>query len=306
MAEKMMIIDPHMHLTSRTTDDLVKLHKAGVVAIIEPAFWLGQPRSNVGSFQDYFNSLIGWERFRAGQFGIRHYCAIGLNPKEANNEELAEQVMELIPLYAGKEGVVAIGEIGLDDQTPAEEKYFRMQLDIAKKMDMVVMIHTPHRDKKQGISKTMDICIEHGIDPYKVVIDHNNEESAQEVLDRGFWAAFTIYPRTKMGNERMVAVLKKYGPERVIVDSSADWGCSDVLSVYKTAQLMLQRGIPKEQVHQVCYQNALTVYSQSGEMKEEDWLNPPLIDQRALFNGNSVLRGQADLNYIEEEEFLVK
>jgi predicted metal-dependent TIM-barrel fold hydrolase len=31
------------------------------------------------------------------------------------------------------------------------------------------------------------------------VIDHNNEETVKEVLDRGFWAGFTIYPHTKMG-----------------------------------------------------------------------------------------------------------
>ena len=302
-----MLIDPHIHMTSRTTDDLVKLRRAGVVAIIEPAFWLGQPRNHVGTFQDYFNSLIGWERFRAGQFGIRHYCAIGLNAKEANNEALAEAVMELIPLYACKEGVVAIGEIGLDDQTALEEKYFRRQLELAKEMDMVVCIHTPHRDKKKGTSRSMDICIEHGLDPYKIIIDHNNEETCKEVLDRGFWSAFTIYPKTKMGNERMVAVLKQYGPERIIVDSSADWGCSDVLSVYKTAQLMLERGIPEAHVQQVCYQNALTAYGQSGRIKEEDWLNPPVMDQMALFYGNSVLRGQNSiLDYLDQEGYIIK
>jgi 16S rRNA G966 N2-methylase RsmD len=37
------------------------------------------------------------------------------------------------------------------------------------------------------------------------VIDHNNEETVAEVLDRGFWAGFSIYPSTKMGNARMVA-----------------------------------------------------------------------------------------------------
>ena len=63
---------------------------SGIVAIVEPAFWLGQPRTQVGSFIDYFNSLIGWERFRASQFGIRHFCTIGLNPKEANNARLAQ------------------------------------------------------------------------------------------------------------------------------------------------------------------------------------------------------------------------
>lgn len=288
----MMLIDPHIHMTSRTTDDLLRMHKAGVVAIIEPAFWLGQPRTSVNTFQDYFNSLIGWERFRAGQFGIRHYCAIGLNAKEANNEALAEQVMELLPLYACKEGVVAIGEIGFDDQTELEEKYFRKQLALAKELDMVVMVHTPHRNKKKGTSKSMDICLEHGLDPQKVIIDHNNEETVQEVLNRGFWAAFTIYPKTKMGNERMVDIVKQYGSERIIVDSSADWGHSDPLAVPKTAQLMSERGVAIDQIKSVCYENALLAYSQSGQMKEEDWLNPSPSEQTALFNGNSVLRGQ--------------
>ncbi|WP_246230263.1 TatD family hydrolase [Mucilaginibacter humi] len=81
-------------------------------------------------------------------FGIKHYCTIGLNSREANNEALAEQVMEILPLFIYKEGVVGIGEIGFDDQTPAEEKYYRAQLELAKESGLPVQIHTPHRDKK--------------------------------------------------------------------------------------------------------------------------------------------------------------
>ena len=44
--------------------------------------------------------------------------------------------------------------------------------------------------------------------PSRVVIDHNNEETVRDVLDRGFWAAFTLYPQTKMGHERMVEVAR--------------------------------------------------------------------------------------------------
>lgn len=292
LSSSMMLIDPHIHVTSRTTRDLVEMQAAGIVAVIEPAFWVGQPRTNVGAFQDYFSSLIGWERFRAGQFGIRHYCAIGLNAKEANDEALAEEVMELLPLYVGKEGVVAVGEIGYDDQTDLEDHYFRQQVELAKELEMLVLVHTPHRDKKRGTSRSMDLCEEHGLDPTKVIIDHNNEETVEETLERGYWAAFTIYPKTKMGNERMVEVVRQYGSERIIVDSSADWGYSDALAVPKTAALMLERGIPEAQVRAVCYENTLAAYSQSGQMSEEDWLNPPPIDQRALFQGNSVLRGQ--------------
>lgn len=288
----MMFIDPHIHMSSRTTDDYTAMQEAGIVAVIEPAFWLGQPRTNVGSFQDYFSNLVGWERFRAQQFGIRHYCTIGLNSKEANNPALAEQVMELLPLYACKEGVVAIGEIGYDDMTAAEDKYFRLQLDLAKELNLPVMIHTPHRDKKAGTSRSMDVCLEHGLAPSQVIVDHCNEQTVQEVLDRGFWAAFTIYPKTKMGNARMVDVVRHYGCERIIVDSSADWGVSDPLAVPKTARLMLERGIPEAHVRATCYENALAAYSQSGQIDAQDWLNPSPRDQRLLFQGNSVLRGQ--------------
>lgn len=288
----LMFIDPHIHMTSRTTYDYLVMRQHGVVAVIEPSFWLGQPRTSVGTFKDYFSSLVGWERFRASQFGIQHYCTIGLNPKEANNEALAAEVMELLPLYACKEGVVAIGEIGYDDMTDAEDNYFRQQLDLAKELDMLVLIHTPHRNKKAGTSRSMDRCVEHGLDPSRVIIDHNNEETVEEVLERGFWAAFTIYPMTKMGNVRMVEIVRQYGCHRIIVDSSADWGISDPLALPKTAQLMLERGIPEAHVRAVCYENALAAYSQSGQMKEADWLNPQAIDQRQLFNGNSVLRGQ--------------
>ena len=302
MAEKMMFIDPHVHMTSRTTDDYEAMAAAGIVALIEPSFWLGQPRTQVGSFQDYFSSLVGWEPFRASQFGINHYCTIGLNSKEANNEALAEQVIELLPLYLHKENVVAVGEIGYDDQTPAEDKYFRIQLDMAKELDMVVQVHTPHRDKKAGTLKSMEVCLEHGLDPSKVVIDHNNEETVKEVLDRGFIAAFTIYPKTKMGNQRMVEVVKKYGSTNIIVDSSADWGVSDPLAVPKTASLMLKQGVAREDVVKTCYQNALDIFGSNGKMKEEHWLNPEGIDQAQLYNDNSVLRGQkprVDVDKIE-------
>ncbi|WP_224996150.1 TatD family hydrolase [Cesiribacter sp. SM1] len=292
----MKFIDPHIHVTSRTTDDYEAMRKAGVVAIIEPAFWLGQPRTKVGSFQDYFSSLVGWERFRASQFGIKHYCTIGLNSKEANNEALAEQVMELLPLFVGKEGVVAVGEIGYDDQTEAEDKYYRLQLELAKEVALPVLIHTPHRNKKQGTTRSMDVSEEHGLDPKMVIVDHNNEETVKEVLDRGYWAAFTIYPHTKMGSERMVEIVKQYGPERIIVDSAADWGVSDPLAVPKTAALMLQHGIPREHVEQTCYYNALAAYGQSGQMKESDWLQAGPVDQRHKFSGNSVLRGGQEPN----------
>jgi predicted metal-dependent TIM-barrel fold hydrolase len=186
---------------------------------------------------------------------------------------------------------VAVGEIGYDEQTPAEDKYFRAQLELAKELNMLVQIHTPHRDKKRGTLRSMEVCLEHKLPPDRVIVDHNNEETVEDVLSRGFWAAFTIYPRTKMGNERMVEIVRQYGSDQIFINSSADWGVSDPLAVPKTAQLMRERGIADSHVKKVTYDNALKAFAAGGQMKESDWLSPPAIDQRTLFEGNSVLRG---------------
>ena len=288
----MRFFDPHIHMSSRTTDDYQAMADAGVRAVIEPAFWLGQPRTHVGSFVDYFSSLVGWERFRASQFGIAHYCAMGLNAKEANNESLAREVLELLPRFAFKEGVVAIGEIGFDEITPAEERAYRAQIQVALENDMVIMVHSPHRDKKRGILRSLEIAKEMNVPMTKLIMDHNNEETIDDVLDSGAWAAFSIYPHTKMGSDRMVDLVLKYGADRLIVDSSADWGVSDPLSVPRTARRMLERGVSADAVELCTWKNALDAYAQSGQIDVEALERSPVIDQRALFADNSVLRGQ--------------
>jgi len=285
--------DPHVHLSSRTTDDIQAMADAGIRAVIEPAFWGGQPRTTLGSFVDYFSTLIGWERFRASQFGIRHYCAIGLNSKEANNRPLAEEVLDLVPRYALKEGVVAIGEIGFDEITADEEYAYRRQVELAVENDMVVMVHSPHRDKKRGVQLSIEIAAELGLPMEKLVVDHNTEETVEDTLASGAWAGFTIYPHTKMDSKRMVDVVEEYGPERIIVDSSADWGISDPLAVVRTARLMAERGLPRESIELVTWRNAIDAYAQSGQLDVEALGEELSVDQSRTFLENTVLRGQA-------------
>lgn len=287
----MKLFDPHIHMTSRTTDDYQAMADAGIAAIVEPAFWLGQPRTHVGSFEDYFLSLLGWERFRASQFGIQHFCTLGMNPKEANHEELTRGVLDLLPRYLSKDGVVAVGEIGFDDMTPAEDSAFRRQVELAREFDLPILIHTPHRDKKRGTEHTLAIVREMGIPPEFVLIDHNNEETIRATLDSGCWAGHSIYPDTKMDEARMVKLVQQYGAERVIINSAADWGVSDPLKVPKTARAMLAAGIPEAAVEQVVWHNPVAFFAQSGRLTGID--TRLSIDQRSLFEGNSVLRGQA-------------
>ncbi|MBM7858515.1 putative metal-dependent TIM-barrel fold hydrolase [Lentzea nigeriaca] len=283
----MRIFDPHIHMTSRTTDDYEAMHDAGVRALVEPAFWLGQPRTSVGSFVDYFDSLLGWERFRAAQFGIAHHCALALNPKEANDPRCAE-VLEVLPRYLAKDGVVAVGEVGYDSMTPEEDDAFARQLELALRHDLPVLVHTPHRDKQAGTKRTLDVVRESGLAPHRVLVDHLNETTVAMVADAGCWMGFSVYPDTKMDEERMVALLAEYGTERMLVNSAADWGRSDPLKTRKTGLAMLDAGFDESEVDTVLWRNPVEFYGQSGRLS----LEPVTAGAVDAATGSSVLRGE--------------
>ena len=289
----MNYFDPHIHMTSRTTDDYQAMAAAGIAAIVEPAFWVGQPRTHVGTFEDYFLSLLGWERFRASQFGIRHFSTMGLNPKEANSAGIAAGVLELLPLYLEKEGVVAVGEIGFDDVTPAEERCFARQIELARDAGLPILIHTPHRDKKRGTERTLALVRESGFPPERTLVDHNTEETLPGVLDSGCWAGHSIYPQTKMDEPRMVALVKRYGATRMLVNSAADWGVSDPLKVPKTAEALRAADVPEATIETVLWKNPIAFFAQSGRLDPAELERPLGVDQTELWQGNSVLRGQA-------------
>ncbi|RSS63093.1 TatD family hydrolase [Streptomyces sp. WAC06273] len=280
----MRIFDPHIHMTSRTTDDYEAMYAAGVRAVVEPAFWLGQPRTSAASFCDYFDALLGWEPFRAAQYGIAHHCTIALNPKEANDPRCTPVLAEL-PRYLVKDRVVAVGEIGYDSMTPAEDTALAAQLQLAADHGLPALVHTPHRDKLAGLRRTLDVVRESALPMDRVLVDHLNETTVKEAKDSGAWLGFSVYPDTKMDEARMVALLREYGPEKVLVNSAADWGRSDPLKTRKVGDLMLEEGFGEDDVDRVLWRNPVAFYGLSGRLDLDVTATAPTHE------GNSVLRG---------------
>ncbi|MGW1280912.1 TatD family hydrolase [Streptomyces tsukubensis] len=280
----MRIFDPHIHMTSRTTDDYEAMYEAGVRGLVEPAFWLGQPRTSPDSFYDYFDALLGWEPYRAAQYGIAHHCTIALNPKEANDPRCTP-VLDELPRYLVKDGVVAVGEIGYDAMTPAEDTALAAQLQLAAEHGLPALVHTPHRDKLTGLRRTIDVVRESDLPPGRVLLDHLNETTVEAALDSGCWLGFSVYPDTKMDEDRMVAILTTYGTDRMLVNSAADWGKSDPLKTRRVGEAMLAAGFSAADVDQVLWRNPVAFYGLSGRLR----LNVPAPG--ALHEGNSVLRG---------------
>jgi hypothetical protein len=95
-----------------------------------------------------------------------------------------------------------------------------------------------------------------------------------------------------MSEDRMVSLLQKYGTEKMIVNSAADWGVSDPLKVPKTAAAMLEADFLESDVQKVMFDNPIEFFAQSGRISKDEVLDTIKVDQSQLWQENSALRGQ--------------
>jgi len=266
----MKIFEPHIHMYSRTTRDYAEMATAGISSLIEPGgFWLGRARQHPDTCLEYFDHLIEFEHTRAAKAGINYHCTFALNPKEAHTPAIREAVMAALPKYLEHPLCPALGEVGYDVIDDIEEQVVLEQLELAKKMKLPVLVHTPHVEKAKGTERLIANCRDVGIDPDFVEIDHCTEETVELVVNAGYWCGFTIYPVTKLSPERAVTILKRFGTERMLVNSSADWGPSDPLSVPKLAVMMRQAGFADDVTQRLVWDNPVRFFGQSGKLSEQ-------------------------------------
>jgi uncharacterized protein len=275
----MAIIEPHIHMYSRTTDDYQAMYEQGIRACVEPSFWMGASRRYAGTFWDYFQLILDFETQRARRYGIDHYAVISVNPKEAEDLVLAREVLSGMAPYLDHPRCLGIGEIGFNLITPNEETVFLEQLEMARARNLLVLIHTPHDtpqvSKRKGVERTLAMLRELNYDPARIIVDHNTEQTMDLTRQEPVWAGLTVYPYSKLNPERVMDILKKWGIERTLVNSSADWGVSDPVSLPKVARFMKARGFTEEQVDTLLFRNPLAFYRQSGRFEPD--LNIPFI-----------------------------
>ncbi|QDT68689.1 TatD related DNase [Planctomycetes bacterium MalM25] len=261
-------IDPHIHMVSRTTDDYGTLARMGCVAMTEPAFWAGWDRGGVEGFRDYFRQLTQFEPARARAHGIAHYTWLCINAKEAEDVALSREVLAMIPEFLdpacpGSSGVLGIGEIGLNKNTPNEATVFAEHVNLAAQYEEMVLIHTPHlKDKLQGTRMILDMLKADGRLPEeRVLVDHVEEHTVRHVLDAGYWAGMTLYPTSKCTPERAADIVERYGPERLCVNSASDWGPSKPTAVPDFIFEMRARGHSEATIRRVVLENPLEYFS---------------------------------------------
>ena len=260
----MQIIQPHYHGIARTTQDYERMAMSGVVAVAEPAFWAGFTRLYPETFLDYFRQISEFEPTRAAEYGIRHFCWVAVNPKEAENPVLSRAVLEHMPEFFSKPTVLGVGETGLHESSQAECEILQEQVEMAIQYDQLLLIHTPHlKDKTRGTRRILEILEGLPVDRNRVWIDHAEEHTLRSILDAGYWAGFTLYPVTKCSPKRAVDMLELYGHDRILVNSSADWGPSDPFTLQECVQDFRRRGHTLQEAIEVFHNNPVRFLGQN-------------------------------------------
>lgn len=266
----MRIIEPHIHMYARTTDDYERMREAGYVAVVEPAFWSGTDRSCKGSFFDYFRHLLEFEHNRAARFGIAHFCLLGVNAKEARHTKIAFPVIERLPEFLKHPNCLGVGEVGFDLITEEEEEVLRRQIRLAEEGGHLVVLHSPHTNKRVGVERMLKILEEEGATWSRYIMDHNTEETIELTLSYPeILCGITLYP-TKVNIDRAAEMIRRYGADRILLNSSADWGKSYPLHLAEAARRLPEKGISPQDVEKVVYSNAKRFFGQSTKFKIEE------------------------------------
>ncbi len=268
------MIEPHIHMLSRTTEDYQAMYKAGIRVCVEPSFWQGSNRRYAGSFFDYFQLSLEFETLRASRFGIDHWSNIAMNPKESEDVGLAKEVIAGMDEYLNHDRCLCVGEIGFNNNTKNEELSIIAQIEVALKHNLPIMLHTPHEDKLKGTLRSIDILKEMQVPTDMALIDHNTEETIAASYASGYFCGFTVYPVSKLTPQRVSNIIKEYGSQKMMVNGSADWGVSNPLALVDTVTQMQKDGHSQEDINNLTHNNALNFYSYSGKFKPNFDLKP--------------------------------
>lgn len=176
------LIDAHIHLADSAYADRIDFllevaRKENIVALVANSIDLETSKASV-TLSIRNPSLV--------------YAAVGLHPWNAQTADSEEvnQIRELVQEKRNR--IVAIGEIGLDksyaktpDHFEQQRRFFEKQLDVAKRMNLPVIVHS-----RSSAKEVLDIA--ESYDQKKVLMHWYSGplEYVKDICDRGWVLSF--------------------------------------------------------------------------------------------------------------------
>ena len=195
------------------------------------------------------------------------YATVGVHPSETKC--MTDADIETLRCLSSHEKVVAIGEIGLDyhydDADPkTQKKWFRAQLNLAKELDMPVVIHD--RDSK---GECLEILKESGVKKAVIHCFSGSAETAKELINLGFFISFTGVITFKNAR-RAIEALSVIPIERLFVETDCPYMApephrgtrNDSSNVYLIAEKIAEiKNLPLDEVISITTENAVKFFN---------------------------------------------
>ena len=207
------------------------------------------------------------------------YAAAGVHPSDAVTSldpAQDEENLAAVSRMADHEKVLAIGEIGLDyywikdpDQRARQKVWFRRQIDLAREKGLPIVIHS-----REAAKDTLDIGKEENIRDVGGVMHCFSypREIAREYLDMGFFLGIGGVLTYK--NSRVLKEVVAYAPaESLVLETDCPYLSPVPFRGKRNSSLNLPyvveafaqiKGMSREEVEEVTWNNALRLYRMKG------------------------------------------
>ena len=194
------------------------------------------------------------------------YASVGTHPDSA--DEVNGEVLEQYRRMAQHPKVMAIGEIGLDyyyETIPrqVQQKAFRMQLALAKELDMPVIVHerNAHDDGMRIVKEFKGVT---GV----FHCSSGSAEMARQLVDMGWYIGFTGVLTFKHAR-KAVETAESIPLDRIVLETDCPFMApepfrgkrNDPGYLFRMAQRLAEiRGISEDEVHRITTENAKALY----------------------------------------------
>jgi hypothetical protein len=261
-----MLFDAHLHSFNVGHADLEAMYLSDVRSFVSAVVF---PRACPVSPEIYralWDFQVEDEVVRARDYLLDAYAMIGVAMVSVPTDP--EPLLAVLEQYLAKERVVAVGEIGIEPNSPTcrdlgkQKDLYVSQVEIARKAGAPVVVHTPNKPelKAKYTAETLQLARDAGFDLGRLVIDHCSEVNIKEALGAGAKAAITIQSWRGMTPETAADLIEQFGSERIWVNSDSSDLPSDPLAVARLAYVLRKRGFDAAGVDNVCRKNAAEFY----------------------------------------------
>ncbi|MHB8873102.1 MAG: TatD family hydrolase [Myxococcaceae bacterium] len=204
---------------------------------------------------EHFEALVRVQLPRFERAGIRAFAALGVHPRGLPRRGLSAVLSELPGYFQGGR-VVAVGEIGLALGGEAEEEALSLQLALARRLNLPVLVHTPRKNKEPLTRRALNLLRASGLPASQVLVNHVSAKTVRLALECGHFAALTVHP-DELAAEEVVQLVRRYGSERLVLDSGHG---GEMLGLARVAARLVKAGLTLSVVERVARENATELY----------------------------------------------